>query len=92
LASVLLDFRDSTGASLVLIEHDMPLITSVSDRLVALDLGRKLIEGDPEVVLADPAVTASYLGTDRATIERSGRASGVRGRSRSSRTRAPRPL
>ena len=40
LGPVLLDIRDQTGAALVVIEHDMPLITAISDELVALELGR----------------------------------------------------
>ncbi|MEN3271492.1 MAG: hypothetical protein V7636_253 [Actinomycetota bacterium] len=79
LAPVLQSVRDRTGAALVVIEHDMPLITSISDRLLALELGRLTAEGQPAEVLSHPAVVASYLGTDGAAIERSG----VRRRSRS---------
>ena len=64
--------RDETGASLLIIEHDMPLITTVSDRLLALELGHPLLTGTPDEVLADPRVQASYLGGDPATIDRSG--------------------
>jgi ABC-type branched-subunit amino acid transport system ATPase component/ABC-type branched-subunit amino acid transport system permease subunit len=60
-----------TGCSILIIEHDMPLITSVSDRLLALELGHPLVDGPPEEVLADPRVQASYLGGDPATINRS---------------------
>ena len=55
----------------MLIEHDMPLITSVSDRMVALELGHPMAIGTPEAVIADPRVVASYLGSDEATINRS---------------------
>jgi ABC-type branched-subunit amino acid transport system ATPase component/ABC-type branched-subunit amino acid transport system permease subunit len=72
LGPLLLRIRDMTGASLLLIEHDMPLITSVSDRIVALDLGRVVVEGDADTVLNDPHVVASYLGSSREVIERSG--------------------
>jgi ABC-type branched-subunit amino acid transport system ATPase component/predicted MFS family arabinose efflux permease len=61
-----------SGAALVVIEHDMPLITGISDTLVALDLGRVVATGAPADVFADPAVTASYLGDDDAAIARSG--------------------
>jgi branched-chain amino acid transport system ATP-binding protein len=59
---------------LLVIEHDMPLISSISDRLVAFDQGRMISQGSPATVLADPLVVGSYLGTDRQAIERSGTA------------------
>jgi ABC-type branched-subunit amino acid transport system ATPase component len=51
------------GASLVVIEHDVPLVASVADRLVAMDAGRVIASGVPETVLVDPAVVESYLGS-----------------------------
>jgi branched-chain amino acid transport system ATP-binding protein len=51
-----------TGCGLVVIEHDMKLIQSVSDRLVAMDLGRVLLSGAPDEVLADHRVVSAYLG------------------------------
>jgi branched-chain amino acid transport system ATP-binding protein len=64
--------RAETGCALVVIEHDMPLLAGLCDRLVALELGAVLAEGRPEEVLADPAVVAGYLGGDPAAISRSG--------------------
>ncbi len=64
--------RDETGASLVVIEHDMPLIRAVSDRMVAMDQGVVIAAGTPGNVIADPAVVSSYLGTSEAAIQRSG--------------------
>jgi branched-chain amino acid transport system ATP-binding protein len=61
-----------TGCSIVIIEHDMPLLSSLCDRLVALELGRVIAEGAPADVLAHPAVIASYLGTDDKAMARSG--------------------
>ena len=72
LVPVLLCIREQLGASLVLIKHDMPLVTSVADRLVALDQGRLVAEGPPDEVLAHPQVIASYLGPNEAVIARSG--------------------
>jgi branched-chain amino acid transport system ATP-binding protein len=72
LGPLLLRIRDITGASILLIEHDMPLVTSVSDRIIALDLGRVVVEGDWEEVRNHSHVVDSYLGTTTATIERSG--------------------
>jgi ABC-type branched-subunit amino acid transport system ATPase component/ABC-type branched-subunit amino acid transport system permease subunit len=72
LGPVLLRIREQTGASLLVIEHDMPLLTTISDRLLALDLGRVVLDGDSSTVLNDAHVVASYLGSTRAVIERSG--------------------
>jgi ABC-type branched-subunit amino acid transport system ATPase component/ABC-type branched-subunit amino acid transport system permease subunit len=72
LGPVLLRIKEQLGASLVVIEHDMPLLRAVSDRVIALDLGRVIAEGTSEAVLAHPAVVASYLGGDAAAIRRSG--------------------
>ena len=57
---------------MLVIEHDMPLIMGISDRVYCLDLGRVIAEGTPNEVRSEPAVIASYLGTDERAIERSG--------------------
>jgi branched-chain amino acid transport system ATP-binding protein len=72
LGPLLLDIRDETGAGLVVIEHDMPLITSISDEMVALELGQVIVRGDPATVIHDHQVVASYLGTSAEAIQRSG--------------------
>lgn len=72
LAPVLLRLRDEMGAALVVIEHDMPLISSIADRLIAFDLGSIVATGPPAVVLAAPEVVQSYLGTATAAFARSG--------------------
>ncbi|HET6772321.1 MAG TPA: MFS transporter [Acidimicrobiales bacterium] len=74
LGPVLGRIRDQVGASLIVIEHDMPLVTAVSDRLLALDQGRLVTEGPAAQVLTHPHVVASYLGTSDAAINRSNRA------------------
>ena len=72
LAPVLLRLRNEMGASLIVIEHDMPLISSISDRLLALDQGAVVTTGTPAAVLEHPDVVESYLGTSSAAISRSG--------------------
>ncbi|MDZ7673476.1 MAG: MFS transporter [Acidimicrobiales bacterium] len=64
--------RDLTGASILVIEHDMPLLTAVSDRMIALDLGQVLVSGEPTEVLDHPTVVASYLGESDVAVARSG--------------------
>lgn len=67
-----------TGCAMVVIEHDMAMISSLCDRLVALEFGRVIAEGTPAEVLASDAVLASYLGTDEKAVRRSGRQPGRR--------------
>ena len=50
------------GITVFLVEHDMALVMSVSDRVVVFDFGRKLAEGPPDAVQRDKAVIESYLG------------------------------
>jgi branched-chain amino acid transport system ATP-binding protein len=71
LGPLLRRIREEAGCALLVIEHDMPLITSLSDSIVALDLGQVLMQGPPSEVLADERVVNAYLGNDPATINRS---------------------
>ena len=72
LAPLLMRVRDETGAALVVIEHDMPLLKSMCDEMVALELGAVIASGTPEDVLNNDRVISGYLGTDSTTVERSG--------------------
>jgi ABC-type branched-subunit amino acid transport system ATPase component len=65
------EIRRELQASMLIIEHDMPLIMGISDRVYCLETGRVIAEGPPAAVRADPAVVASYLGTDERAINRS---------------------
>lgn len=64
--------RFETGCSMLIVEHDMPLISAVSDELLALELGAFVARGTPEEVLNDERVIGSYLGTSEAALRRSG--------------------
>jgi ABC-type branched-subunit amino acid transport system ATPase component len=68
---LLLAIRRELGASMIVIEHDMPLIMSMSDHVYCLEAGVVIAHGDPASVRSDPNVIASYLGTDERAIARS---------------------
>jgi ABC-type branched-subunit amino acid transport system ATPase component/ABC-type branched-subunit amino acid transport system permease subunit len=76
-------------ASVLLIEHDMPLIMGISDRVYCLETGHIIAEGTPSEVRDDPRVVASYLGTDERAITRSGHADSNRQRSEPEKTSEP---
>ena len=79
MASVLLDVKERLNTTLVIIEHDVALVAALSDEMICMHLGQVIARGTPEEVLADPAVEASYLGSDVATVRRSGHAAGEPG-------------
>jgi ABC-type branched-subunit amino acid transport system ATPase component len=72
LGPLLLRVRDQIGCSVLVIEHDMPLLRTICDEMIALELGGIIAQGTPEAVLEHPAVIESYLGTDDTAINRSG--------------------
>jgi branched-chain amino acid transport system ATP-binding protein len=72
LGPLLLRIKEETGCAMLVIEHDMPLITAISDEIIALELGAVVTRGTPQEVLSDPRVISSYLGGDLDVINRSG--------------------
>jgi len=69
---LIVTIRRQLDASVLLIEHDMPLIMGISDRVYCLEAGKVIAEGHPAAVRDNPRVIASYLGTDERAINRSG--------------------
>jgi branched-chain amino acid transport system ATP-binding protein len=67
LASLVRTIRDR-GTTILLIEHDMDMVMAIAQKLVVLDFGRKIAEGDPDHIQKHPAVLEAYLGiSDGAT-------------------------
>jgi branched-chain amino acid transport system ATP-binding protein len=82
LGPLLKRIQREAGCAMLVIEHDMPLITSISDEIVALELGAVVVQGPPAEVLADQRVITAYLGGDIDVINRSGAAAPAAGRRR----------
>jgi ABC-type branched-subunit amino acid transport system ATPase component len=74
--------RDELDCAILIVEHDMPLLMGLCDRVYAMDVGRVIAEGTPDEIRNDPVVVASYLGTEEVAIDRSGRTSPERPRRR----------
>jgi ABC-type branched-subunit amino acid transport system ATPase component/ABC-type branched-subunit amino acid transport system permease subunit len=64
--------RDALDCSILIVEHDMPLLMGLCDRVYAMEAGRVIAEGTAAHVRTNPAVIGSYLGTDTTAIARSG--------------------
>ncbi len=66
MARYIVDLNEEWGMTVVMIEHDMGVVMDISHRVVVLEFGKKIAEGSPGEVLADPRVKRAYLGEDDA--------------------------
>src|SRR2546421_4110402 len=64
MARYIVDLNEEFGMTVMMIEHDMGVVMDISHRVMLLDFGRKIAEGDPASVLADPHVKRAYLGEE----------------------------
>jgi branched-chain amino acid transport system ATP-binding protein len=62
MARYILEIQADLGVPMILVEHDMPLVMDIADRVMALDFGRMLITGAPDEVQRDESVIEAYLG------------------------------
>ena len=72
MAELIKELRREAGVSIVLVEHNMPFVMALCDRLVVLDFGVTIAEGTPEEVRNSPEVLAAYLGpsvVDRSQLD-----------------------
>jgi len=60
--------RDERGVTVLLVEHDMPAVMKISDRIVCINFGQKLAEGTPQEIRENEKVIEAYLGSEDAAI------------------------
>jgi branched-chain amino acid transport system ATP-binding protein len=60
--------RDERGVTVLLVEHDMPAVMKISDRIVCINFGQKIAEGTPQEIRENEKVIEAYLGSEDAAI------------------------
>jgi ABC-type branched-subunit amino acid transport system ATPase component len=71
-APLLRRIHEVTEATIVLVEHDVPLVFSLATQVIVMQTGKVVSAGTPDAVRADPAAVAAYLGASREALARSG--------------------
>jgi ABC-type branched-subunit amino acid transport system ATPase component len=72
LAALLREVREAIDCTMIVVEHDIPLVRDLCDELYAMETGRVIAHGTCDEVLSDDAVVESYLGGGSRAVERSG--------------------
>ena len=69
MARYIIELNIELAMTVVMIEHDMSIVKDLSDRLLVLDFGQKIAEGEPESVLNNQQVKEAYLGVEEESLE-----------------------
>jgi branched-chain amino acid transport system ATP-binding protein len=64
MARFILDIQEAKKIPIVIVEHDMEVVTDISNRVAVLDWGRKIAEGAPGEIMKDPKVIKAYIGEE----------------------------